>query len=62
MNSIRQGIINELYRPARKNFKRRRIYLHGIDDVWQVSSLIYGYTYLKVNFNKYLFNFIDRSS
>jgi hypothetical protein len=37
--SIKEGIVNEIYSPARRNFKRRRIYLRGIDDVWQVSKV-----------------------
>lgn len=40
MTSIKEGIINEIYSPARRKFKRRKIYLRGIDDVWQVSEVI----------------------
>lgn len=29
-------IINELYKPARKNFKRRRTIIKGLDDLWQI--------------------------
>lgn len=31
----RRQIINELHRPARRNFKRRRVSIRGIDDLWQ---------------------------
>ena len=29
-------IVNELYKPARKNFRRRRTVIKGLDDLWQI--------------------------
>lgn len=31
----RRQVVNELHKPARKNFKRRRVTIKGIDDLWQ---------------------------
>lgn len=31
----RRQIINELHKPARKNFRRRQVVIKGIDDLWQ---------------------------
>ena len=35
----KEAIVNELHRPARKNFPRRRVVLKGIDDLWQADLL-----------------------
>lgn len=29
-------VVDELYKPARKNFRRRRIIIKGLDDLWQI--------------------------
>lgn len=39
MDSIKEGIVNELHRPARKNYARRRVIIKGIDDLWQADLL-----------------------
>ena len=31
----KQDLINELHKPARKNYPRRRVIIKGIDDLWQ---------------------------
>lgn len=60
----RRAVINELHSQARKNFKRRRVIMKGIDDHWQAdlvemrnySSLNKGYCYLLTvidTFSKY---------
>src|SRR3978361_1588588 len=32
----KQLIVNELNKPARKNFRRRRTVIKGLDDLWQI--------------------------
>lgn len=39
MDSVKEGIVNELHRPARKNYVRRRVIIKGIDDLWQADLL-----------------------
>lgn len=39
MGSFKEGIVNELHRPARKNYQRRRVIIKGIDDLWQADLL-----------------------
>lgn len=39
MDSVKEGIVNELHRPARKNYARRRVIIKGIDDLWQADLL-----------------------
>lgn len=31
----KEQVVSELHKPARKNFKRRRIVIKGLDDLWQ---------------------------
>lgn len=33
--SERLKLIDELHKPIRKNFKRRKVIFYGIDDLWQ---------------------------
>lgn len=47
-------VVNELHKPARKNFKRRRILINGLDDLWQADLAEMG-NYSKKNSN---FNYI----
>lgn len=35
MPTVKEQVVNELLKPARKNFKRRSVILNGIDDLWQ---------------------------
>lgn len=55
----RQQIVNELHKPARKNFARRHVILKGIDDLWQ-SDLVdmQEFADLNKNFN-YILTVID---
>lgn len=32
-------VVNEIHKPARKNFKRRQVILKGIDDLWQADLI-----------------------
>lgn len=52
-------IVNELHKPARRNFTRRRVIVKGIDDLWQC-DLVEMIPYAKENKNyKYLLTIID---
>lgn len=52
--NVRQDIANELHKPARKNFKRRKVVIKGFDNHWQCdlidmkkySSLNKGYKHM----------------
>lgn len=46
--SPKEQVINELYKPARKNFKRRSTIIKGFDDLWQ-ADLAEMQTYGKEN-------------
>lgn len=65
MSKVKQDIVNELHKPARKKFKRRHVILKGIDDLWQADLadfVLYGrdnkgYKYILVVidcFSKYI--------
>jgi len=59
MDEDKRGIVNELHRAARKNFKRRKVYVKGIDDLWQI-DLVEMQPYSKVNSgHKYILTVID---
>lgn len=34
--NMREDIVNELHKPARKNFPRRPVIVNGIDELWQL--------------------------
>ena len=58
----RQQVVNELHKPARKNFARRKVKIKGIDDLWQADLAEMG-TYAKINKGfKYLLTVIDAFS
>lgn len=55
-------IVNELHKPARKNFIRRHVTIKGIDDLWQ-ADLVEMIPYAKENAGfKYLLTVIDAFS
>lgn len=59
MDKAKRGIINELHKQARKNFPRRRVYVKGIDDLWQI-DLVDLQKYAKFNAgHKYILTVID---
>ena len=52
-------LVNELHKPARKNFKRRRTIIKGIDDIWQ-ADLAEMCKYFRKNDNyRYILVVID---
>ena len=56
---VKQQIVNELHKPARRNFKRRSVILKGIDDLWQ-ADLIEMIPYARQNKGfKYILVVID---
>lgn len=58
----RLQIVNELHKPARKNFIRRCVKIKGIDDLWQ-ADLVEMIPYAKENAGfKYLLTVIDTFS
>lgn len=55
----KRQLVEELHKPARRNFKRRRVIVKGIDDLWQ-ADLVEMIPYAKVNKNyRYLLTVID---
>lgn len=65
MSNVKQVIVNELHKPARRNFTRRRVIIKGLQDLMQIDliSLIpyakfnRGYKYILVaidTFSKYV--------
>jgi len=57
--NLKEDVINELHKPSRKNYKRRRVIVKGLNDLWQadlVSMIPYskfnkGYKYMLVVIN-----------
>lgn len=59
MSEVKRQIVEEIHRPARKNFKRRKMILKGIYDLWQ-ADLIEMIPYSKENKGfKYILVVID---
>ncbi|XP_044740086.1 uncharacterized protein LOC123301413 [Chrysoperla carnea] len=60
--SKKEQVVNELHKPARKNFKWRRVIIKGLDDLWQADLVEMG-SYVKENNEyKYLLTVIDSFS
>lgn len=61
MASIKEELVNELHKPARKKFKRRKVVIKGLNDLWQadlVEMIPYarqnrGYRYILVIINTF---------
>lgn len=45
---VKREVVEELHRPARKNFRRRRVIVKGLNDMWQ-TDLVQMNQYSKVN-------------
>lgn len=59
MSNVKQKIVEELHRPARKNYPRRRVIVKGIDDLWQ-TDLLELQPYARTNGgNRYILVVID---
>lgn len=62
LNAEKRQIVEELHKQARKNFKRRRVVVKGIDDLWQADLVEMG-SYEKYNNGyRYLLTVIDTFS
>ena len=48
MNQIKKALIEELHKPVRKNFPRRKVEMRGIDETWQ-ADLVDMQTYSRDN-------------
>lgn len=48
MVSIKDDVVNELHKPARKHFKRRRVIVKGLNDLFQ-ADLVEMIPYAKIN-------------
>ena len=59
MMDTKEKIIDELHRQARKNFVRRRVYVKGIDDVWQVDLIEFNKHARTNGGNRYILTVID---
>lgn len=54
MQMLKKTLVEELHRPARKNFQRRRVIVRGIDETWQADLVVMeaysrqnkGYSYI----------------
>lgn len=58
----KRQVVNELHKPARKNFQRRRVIIKGFDDLWQADLVEMGaYAELNKDF-RYLLTVIDTFS
>lgn len=58
----RQQVVNELHKPALKNYRRRRVIMRGINDLLQ-ADLVEMIPYAQINKNyKYLLTVIDTFS
>lgn len=59
VDAAKVGIVNELHKQARRNFRRRKVYTKGIDDLWQ-ADLVVMTSHARVNGgNKYILTVID---
>lgn len=55
----KREVVEELHKPARRNFKRRRVIIKGFDDLWQADLVEMG-SYAKENKGfKFLLTVID---
>lgn len=58
----KRTLVNELHKQARKNFKRRRVVMKGIDDLWQADLVEMGNYSTYNNHFRYLLTVIDTFS
>lgn len=58
----KQTLVNELHKPARKNFKRRRVVMKAIDDSWQCDLVQMDAYAAQNNGYSYLLTVIDTFS
>lgn len=61
-NSVKIQLVNELHKPARRNFKRRTVITKGIDDLWQADLVEMGDYSADNQGYRYLLTVIDTFS
>lgn len=62
MNQVKKALAEELHKPVRKNFPRRKVEIRGIDETWQ-ADLVDMQAYSKVNSgHNFLLTVIDNFS
>lgn len=62
MNQAYVDVVNELHKPARKNYKRRAVVIRGLDETWSADLVEMG-PHANVNKNfKYILTVIDNFS
>lgn len=62
INGDKREIVEELHKQARKNFKRRRVVVKGIDDLWQADLVEMGNYVVNNSGYRYLLTVIDTFS
>lgn len=58
----KQEVIDELHRSARRNFRRRRVIIKGLDDLWQADLVEMGVYSTENNGYRYMLTVIDTFS
>lgn len=59
MSQNKQALVEELHKPARKNYPRRHVDIRGLDETWQ-ADLVDMSSYARENNKyKYLLTVID---
>ena len=58
----KRDIVEELHKPARKNFRKRRVIIKGLDDLWQADLVEMGAYSADNENNRYLLTVIDTFS
>lgn len=59
MEKAKRGIVDELHKQARKRFIRRRVYVKGLDDLWQIDLIDMQKHARDNNGHKYILTVID---
>lgn len=59
MENLREQIVDELHRPARKNYPRRKVITKSIDDLWQIDLVEMNYEIKENRKFKYILTVID---
>ena len=62
MNDIKKALVNELHKPARRNYPRRKVDIRGIDETWQADLVIMNAYSDENNGYKNLLTVIDNFS
>ena len=62
MDKKKSDVVNELHKPARKNYKRRHVIMLGLDDTWQADLVDMSAYTTQNNGYKFLLTVIDNFS